>query len=312
MDFKIITNKINEYNTIIIHGHVSPDGDCYGSQFGLQEIIKDNFKNKNVYVVGQTANYVSFLGEPVTIDDELYANALCIAVDTGNAERVSDQRFFNGKETIKIDHHIPIDQYANFNIVNEDIPACALIVLMYALEEKLTISKKAATALYTGVITDTGRFRHGVTSETFVLASKLLEFNADTHFVDTNLSIESLNSLKLKGYILSNFVTTDEGLAYVKLPLDIINKFGVSQEEASNQVTTISSIETCPVWCLFIEDENQVRGRLRSRGPVINELANKFNGGGHKMACGVKFKSWDETEEIIKELNKLVKEYKAK
>lgn len=312
MNFKLLTEKINQYDTIIIHGHVSPDGDCYGSQFGLREIILQNFKNKTVYIVGQLAQYVAFLGEMDTISDDVYKDALCIAVDTGNSERVSDQRFFTGKERIKLDHHVAIDPYGDINIVDEESPACALIVLRYAIDQNLVVSPKAATALYTATVTDTGRFRHGITEETFVLAGKLLSYGADAKYVDVNLSIESLNSLKLKGYVLSNFVVTDEGLAYVKIPLSVIKEFNVSQEEASNQVGVISSIETCPVWALFIEGEENVRGRLRSRGPELDKLANQFNGGGHKMASGVKFNNWDEVPTIIVELNKLVKEYKAK
>lgn len=311
MDFKLLTKKINQYETIIIHGHVSPDGDCYGSQFGLEEIIKTNFKDKKVYVVGQVTNYVSFLGAPVTIEDSLYKDALCIAVDTGNADRISDQRYFSGKEKIKIDHHVAIDPYGDINIVDETIGACAFIIAKYALDQKLTISERAATCLYTGIVTDTGRFKHGVNEEAFMLAGKLLSLNANTKFIDKHLSVESLSSLKLKGYVLSNFVITDEGLAYAKLPMSVINEFEVSQEEASNQVGVISVIESCPVWCLFIEGEENIRGRIRSRGPEVDKLANRFNGGGHKMASGVKFSSWDEIPTFIDELNKLVKEYKA-
>ncbi len=309
---KDIINKIKEYNTIIIHGHQRPDGDCYGSQFGLKEIILDNFKNKNVYVVGEVTSYVSFLGTPDIIEDELYKDALCISVDTGNSERVSDQRYFNGKETIKIDHHIPIDNYANINFVDEHIPACAQIIADFAINNKLTISKKAAFALYTGIVTDTGRYRHGIIPSTFNISAKLIELGVDAKQLDNLLSIESLNSLKLKGYVLSNFTTTQNGVVYAKLPLSIINELKVTQEEASNQVGTIGTIETCPIYCLFIESDKGIRGRLRSRGPEIDLVANKYNGGGHKLACGVTLNSFDEIQNLIKDLNELMDEYNGR
>ncbi|MFI3251726.1 MAG: bifunctional oligoribonuclease/PAP phosphatase NrnA [bacterium] len=311
MDYKLLTQKINEYNTIILHGHIRPDGDCYGSQFGLKELILNNFKNKNVYVVGEVSDYVKFLGDLDVIEDSLYKDALCISLDTGSGDRVSDQRYFSGKEKIKLDHHIPLDQYGDINIVDEHAPACAYLVAKYAIEENLEINEKCATILYTGIVTDTGRFRHGITDDLFKIAGILLNKGADTKYIDTRLSIESLNSLKLKGYVLSNFVTTEEGLAYVKLPLDVINEFNVSQEEAANQVGTISSIETCPVWTIFVESEKGVRCRIRSRGPHVDKIANKYNGGGHQMSCGANFNSMDEISDIIKDLNKLVEEYKA-
>ncbi len=245
------------------------------------------------------------------ISDDVYKDALCSSLDTGNSQRVSDQRYFTGKETIKLDHHIPIDQYANINLVDEYSPACALIVAKYALEENFIISEKCATILYTGIITDTGRFRHGVNEFTFLTTAKLVALGANTSYVDKNLSIESLNSLKIKGYVLSNFITTKEGLAYVKLPLSVINEFEVTQEEAANQVGTISTIETCPVWMIFVESNEGVRCRIRSRGPHVDHIANKYNGGGHKTSCGVNFNSFDEIDAIIEDINKLVKEYKA-
>ncbi len=311
MDYKLLTKKINEYSTIILHGHIRPDGDCYGSQFGLKELILDNFKNKNVYVVGEVSDYVKFLGSMDSIEDSVYNDALSISLDTGVSSRVSDQRYFKGKEKIKLDHHVAIDQYGDINLVDEHAPACAYLVAKYAIEENLVISAKCATILYTGIVTDTGRFKYGITEDLFHVAGKLLQSGADIKYIDSKLSIESLNSLKLKGYVLSNFVTTDEGLAYVKIPSDVIKNFDVSLEEAANQVSTISTIETCPVWMLFLESESGIRCRIRSRGPVIDKIANKYNGGGHQMSSGANFDSWDETKNIIEDLNKLVKEYKT-
>ncbi|MFI3329498.1 MAG: bifunctional oligoribonuclease/PAP phosphatase NrnA [bacterium] len=307
---KEIIKKIKEYDTIIIHGHQRPDGDCYGSQFGLKEVILANFKNKNVYVVGEITTYVSFLGTPDTISDDVYKDALCICVDTGNGERVSDQRFFTGKETIKIDHHIPIDAYAQINYVDDNIPACAQIIAQLAIDNKLTITKEAAFALYTGMVTDTGRFRHGIKSSTFTIAAKLIDAGVDAKALDNLLSVESLDSLKLKGHVLSNFVTSEEGVVYAKIPLTLIEELGVSQEEASNQVGVIGTIESCPIFCLFIENKDGIRGRLRSRGPAIDAVANKFNGGGHKQTCGITLESFDGIEDVIKELNVVALEYK--
>jgi phosphoesterase RecJ-like protein len=104
----IILNKIKQYDKIIIHGHIRPDGDCYGAQFGLKDLILSSFPKKKVYVVGETSEYVSFVGQVDQIPDSEYNGALSIVVDTATKDRISDQRYLLGKEVIKIDHHIPI------------------------------------------------------------------------------------------------------------------------------------------------------------------------------------------------------------
>src|SRR5690554_3736282 len=106
---KKIWRQIRKYNVIIIHGHIRPDGDCYGAQFGLQKTIKARFPHKEVYVVGQKSDFVSFVGTPDEISDDKYQGALSIVVDTATSDRISDQRYKLGDYVIKIDHHIPVD-----------------------------------------------------------------------------------------------------------------------------------------------------------------------------------------------------------
>jgi phosphoesterase RecJ-like protein len=117
--------------------------------------------------------------------------------------------------------------------------------------------------------------------------------------------------MKLQGYVLQNFEKTPNGVAYIKLKPEIIEKFDVSLEEATSLVNELSTLEDCPVWMLFAEYENNiVRGRLRSREPAIDQLANKYNGGGHKLACGANLGDWDNVENLLKDADDLVKEYK--
>ena len=129
-------------------------------------------------------------------------------------------------------------------------------------------------------------------------------------FLNNHLSIETLDTIKLRGYCLSNFQMSDNGFAYIKMTREIINRFGVSDEDAASQVTSISSIDTCPVWAMFIEYPTEIRIRLRSRGPVVNLLAEKYQGGGHPKASGAHLDSWDQLDDFIKDADKLVKEYK--
>ena len=309
-----ILEKIKEFNTIIIHGHGRPDGDCIGSQYGLYHILKASFPNKNIYVTGEVSEYVSFVGRPTLVDDNLFKDALSICVDCSRKDRLSDGRIDNAKYTIKIDHHPAEDQYAMYNYVDTDAPACAQIIMEFYLKFKneLKITKEAATALYVGISTDTGRFKFdSVTAKTFNIAAELLNCGVDIAYVDNHLSVESLESLKLKGWCLSNFRMTENGFAYIIMNRATIEEFGVSDEDAAAQVSTISTIDTAPVWAIFVEyPGNEIRIRLRSRGPVINELAGKYEGGGHPKAAGAKLPKWEDLEKFAKDADDLVKEYK--
>ncbi len=310
--FVDILEKIKTYQTIIIHGHQRPDGDCYGGQFGLKSIIKENFPEKNVYVVGETSTYVSFVGTPDLVSDDIFEGALSIIVDTATSERISDKRYALSKETIKIDHHIDVDAYAMHNYVDTSYPAVSEIITDFALSNHLTIGKEGSIALYVGILTDTGRFRfRGVSERTHKMAGYLVGLGVDVEFIDQKLSTESLQMMSLKGYVYSNFVTTQGGFIYIKMPKSVYESFGVSSEEAASIVNILGGIEGYPVWAIFIEYDQEIRVRLRSNGPDINVLANAFEGGGHAKASGARIQSWDDIQRFIEATEETIKAFKA-
>ena len=311
---KHIISKIEEFDTIIIHGHVRPDGDCIGSQYGLMNLIKASYPNKNVYVTGTVSEFVGFVGRPTMVDESIFENALSICVDCATEERLSDTRHKLSKYVIKIDHHIPVDHYGDYQYVDTTAPACAQIIteLYMNNKDKLIMNKEAAEALYVGILTDTGRYKFdSVNSRTFKAAAELVDCGVSLGYIDNQLSIETLETLKLKGYILSNFKISENGFAYVVLKRDVILAHNVSDEDAAAQVSTISTIEGCPVWALFIEYPNdEIRVRLRSRGPVINTLAEQYHGGGHAKASGASLDCWDDLEGFVEKADLIVKQYK--
>ena len=310
--FKEILKTIEAYNRILVHGHIRPDGDCYGSQFGLAEIIKENYPEKDVHVVGDTSVFVSFLGTPekATITDEMYKGALAIVVDCGSADRVSDQRYQTADKVIKIDHHIAQVHYGDIVYVEEESPACCQIITKFAKEMGLKINEKAAFALYTGLVTDTGRFRfRGVDSDTFDAASELMKHNVDVEVLDNKLSVETMNVIKYKGYVLANACFTDSGVVYIKVTRDIVNQFGLTDEEAASQVGLLGTVEGYPIYLLFMEYPTEIRIRLRSRGPRVDKLANMYGGGGHEKAAGAHLDSWEDLPRFIEDINKLNKYY---
>jgi phosphoesterase RecJ-like protein len=314
MDKKPILEKILQHDTIIIHMHTRPDGDCYGAGFGLWNILRESFPNKKIYIVGETADYVRFLGDVDTIPDETYQGALSIVVDTATRERVADQRFVKGAYVIKIDHHLPVDDFGDFQYVDTTRPATSQIILEFYQEfsSVLKLNMAAARALYTGIVTDTGRFKYrSVTADTFRAVASLLEFGLDFADILMTLDVKTENQMKLQGYVLQNFEKTPHGVAYIKMKPDIIAKYDVSLEEATSLVNELSVLADCPVWILFAEYENNiVRARIRSKGPAINELANKYQGGGHPMACGANVGNWETVDKLLDDADELVKNYK--
>lgn len=328
--FNQILEKIKEFNTIIIHRHLRPDGDCIGSQFGLKAYLEYNFPNKKIYAVGDAIPaYLKECGDNDEIDDNIYNDALVIVVDTSLEKRICDARYRLGKYIIKIDHHDDSPMYGDYEYVDPKSPACSaiLVKMMNEFEQfGLEIPLKTAYCLYTGITTDTGRFRfRGVTGETLSYAGKLLDMGIDTDKIYTNLYIRNKEELKLQGYIYNHFKVTKNGVAYIYITKDIMEKYGVKKEEASNLVNSLDSIKGSLIWVAFIDQmlprpeivenieespENEIRVRIRSRFIAINEIATHYRGGGHLQAAGATIYSVKEMKMLLKELDYLLGAYK--
>ena len=309
---KDIIKKIKEFNRIIIHGHEHPDGDCLGSQIGLKEIIKATYPKKEVYVVGEESESLAFIGDVDKIDDDKFNGALSIIVDLANTERASDNRYNKAAYICRIDHHVKVEEFANLEYIDSTAPSCAEIIARLVFEYKHKISLKGAIALYTGIVTDTGRFKFdSVKPKTHITAAKLIELGVNPADVDNMLASDTMETLKLKGYVLSNFKVTKEGFAYIEMTRDVIEGFGVTDEQAAGMVTMLSTIKGVLTWALFIEyADHSMKIRIRSKGPQINEFASKYGGGGHPKAAGAKMESWSDVERFKDDMDELLKNYK--
>jgi phosphoesterase RecJ-like protein len=306
---KKIVKKIKEYKTIIIHGHQNPDGDCFGSQFGLKDLILENFRDKEVYVVGQNCLYASFLGSVDEIDDSKFEGALSIVVDCGPAKRVSDQRFNLSKEVIKIDHHIDSELYGDINWIDEEAPACAQMITSIVIQNKLSLSPVGANALYTGILTDTGGFKfRGVSSQTFYYCALLLEFGVSPEYIDELMNKRTIEELKFKEYIYSNFKTSKR-VIYLTITKDIYEDvFKIPYEVAASAVSNFSNITGYPVWLVIIEQPTTIRIRFRSNLDGIDKFAKNYGGGGHSKAAGGTLESFNDLDKLLTELDNWVDE----
>ncbi|BBN99428.1 DHH family phosphoesterase [Sporolactobacillus terrae] len=302
-----ILTLIQQYETIIIHRHVRPDPDALGSQGGLATLIKDNYPDKKVYVVGEEAESLRFLIHMDAIEDSVYNQALVIVCDAATQERISDERYMRGTHLVKIDHHPLVDSYGEPEWVNTQASSTSeMIASIYRAHPELTLSKEAARLLFAGLVGDTGRFQFSnVTSETFLAASELVKQPFDRQSFFDQLYARSLKQARLNGYVLQHFSLTEEGVGYIRLTKELVHSFGLEPSDASALVNCFANVEHLKAWVLFSEDEDQIRARIRSKAPSIHELAAKYHGGGHPMASGATVADWEEADQLVDDLRAL-------
>lgn len=314
---RIILEKIKEYNKIIISRHKKPDGDAAGSTLGLQQILKLTFPQKEVLVINDDhAQYTAFLGsEDAQRSAEYYADALAIIIDTGSPDRISNANYAFAKEKIIIDHHIEPEPFGDISWVEPDrCAACEMIADFYAtFADELKMDTLAATRIYAGMVTDSGRFRfESVTGDTLRLAGMLLDNGIDTDKLYAELYLKECIELKYQAYVLNKMKLTPNGVAYFFIDLAAQQKFGLTNEQACESISYLSSLRGSIIWLAFIENEDgSVRVRLRSRFVTVNELAERYGGGGHACASGATLQSRSQIRGLVKAADKLIADFKA-
>lgn len=308
-----ILAAIEQYETIIIHRHVRPDPDAYGSQGGLAAILQESYPDKKIYAVGKEEPTLHFMRRLDVIDDEVYKGALVIVCDTANAARICDDRYTLGDKLIKIDHHPNEDPYGDLLWVDTTASSCSEMIYEFYLagkEKGLKMNDEAARLLFAGIVGDTGRFLFPSTTEkTFAYAGELIHYNFSRTDVFDKMYELDAHIIKLNGYILQNFELQENGVASVMLTKELLKEYGARPAEASLLVGILGNVKGIKAWVFFIEEEDQIRVRLRSKGPVINGVARKFKGGGHPLASGASIYSWDEVDHVLKELDEVCRNY---
>lgn len=304
-----ILAQIKKYDTIIIHRHQRPDPDAYGSQVGLAEIIRASFPKKKVYQVGEMVSRFDWLVSQDEIEDSVYNDALVIVTDTANRPRVDDERYTKGKYLIKIDHHPNDDVYGDICWVNTQASSCSEIIYDFyaACQAELTLPASAARVLYAGIVGDTGRFMYDATTpHTLRVAAALVETGIDATQLNRKLDSISEPLARLSAYVLENMVVTKHKAAYVILTREIMAKYNLSDGGTAPVVPLLGKLEEVVCWTVLVEQENHsYRLRIRSKGPVINELAKEYHGGGHPLASGAMLKDASAIETYVEKLDQI-------
>ena len=306
-----IIEAIEKYDRIIIHRHANPDGDALGSQVGLKHILKANYPEKEIYTVGDPSKRYGFMEDSATdtIPDEYYKGALAFVLDTSAKSLVSDDRYTLADMSIKMDHHIFTETFCDIELIDTSFESCCGLIGMFAKKTGLKLTPLAAKSLYTGMITDSGRFRYdSVSSQTFSVASFLMEQKFNTNDIFSNLYADELPFIQLRAKFVLKITLTDAPVAYIYTTLDEAKSYNADTFTISRgMVNTMGDIKGIDIWVNFTETEDGVLCELRSSKYNINPIAVKYGGGGHAKASGATVKNRAEAMAMLDDLIALTK-----
>ena len=299
-----IINYINEGNYFIVTSHVNPDGDNIGSTLSMYYYLKSI--NKNVYYVldDDIPLNLKFLLKDIEIlnsEDFTKLNLEkfnLIALDCGDLGRICiDKKLIDkASKLICIDHHASNDNYGDFNyVVPEASSTCELVYNLFKKINETTnmqvIDSKIATALYAGVVTDTGKFTYSNTHpSTFDMAKDLLILGANSNKVICEVyGNNPYNYYKLLGEALNTLNIINKKIAVITLTKDMLSRNNVSFKDTDGITPFCRDIENVEVGILVKEkSQNEIKISLRSKNYVdVSQIAKVFNGGGHVRAAGL-------------------------
>ena len=305
-----IKDEIARHQSIVIMSHFLPDGDAIGSVFGLAELIRHTFPEKQVFCVGEERASLADIAPMDTVEDAVFASSVVIVIDTANTARISDSRWDTGCRIIKIDHHPLQDEFGDVVWVDTEFSSCSEMVAHLMMEWGGRTSRRGADLTLHGMVTDTGRFRYSsVTARTLLYAAKLVNLGADLQQIYKRLYTERLLEVRFKGYILSNFEVRDNLVAHMRFPASLLRERGVNTSAAARNVHLLSGIEGIHVWVFFVEYDDYIRVELRSDGPAVNGTAVAYGGGGHLLASGAKIQDWGTADRIVDDLKILAESW---
>ena len=312
--FEQFFDVIKSYDTIIIHRHSNPDGDALGSQIGLKHILLENFPDKTVYTVGDDAGRYGFMTDSVmdTVADSVYANALAIVLDTSAKKLISDDRYTTAAHTARVDHHLFVETICDTEVVGTSFESCCGLIAAFAMECGLRLNSIAAKSLYTGMVTDSGRFRYDSTSsQTFRLASFLMEQEFDIEQIYSDLYADDLSKMQLRARFIMKIQQSAHGVGYIYTTLEEMHALNADTFSISRgMVSTMSDIKGMDIWVNFTETERGVACELRSSKYNINPIAVKYGGGGHAKASGATVADRATAMAMLADLDKMMEEGK--
>ncbi len=314
--YKKIIKIIKEYDEIVIARHISPDPDAIASQLAFRDSIRLTFPEKKVYAVGVGVSKFKYLGSLDKVDVSELENPLLVVLDVPNFVRIDGIEDLKYQAILKIDHHPAEDIIGDVDWTDDSMSSTCEMIANLIMSTKLLMDQKIAENLYTGMVFDSDRFLLQNTNiETFKTVYNLLA-TSKIDFVPLydNLYERSIVEEKFKAYLIDNIEISENHFGYVYVSADVLKKYNVEPTIVSNQVNDFYFIKELICWMFVVYDErNEIyKANIRSRGPIINEVASKYNGGGHKFASGCRSNDYKVMEKLAKDLDQACADYITK
>jgi len=292
-----IAALIKRSGHILITSHLSPDGDSIGSLLGLGTALLAAGKQVSLVLSNPVPEIYRFLsGSDRVVTPEFFSGQpdLFIFLDCTDLNRAGEDWFLpwtSSVPVINIDHHISNRFFGSLNLVDTAAAATAEVICRLLPEMGMTVTPEAATALYTGIVTDTGSFQYQNTRPaTMRLAAQLLESGVSLEAVRENVyESRSPITLQVLRMALDNLILSADGqISWTSLDYPSLAKIGATGEHCEGVVNYPLSIRGVKVGILFREMANgSIKCGLRSRqGVDVNGIAAGFGGGGHRLAAG--------------------------
>ncbi len=311
--YKKILKIIKDYDEIVLVRHISPDPDAIASQIALRDSIKLTYPEKKVYAVGAGVHKFKYLGSLDKVNLSELDNALLIVLDVPNFARLDGVEELKYQAILKIDHHPAEDIIGDVDWTDDTKSSTCEMIANLIMDTKLVMDQRIAENLYIGMVFDSDRFLlQNTSTETFKTVYNLLNISK-INFIPLydNLYERSIVEEKFRAYLISNIKISENKFGYIFVDADTLKKYGVEPTIVSNQVNDFYFIKELICWMFVVYDERNdiYKANIRSRGPVINEVASKYNGGGHKFASGCRNTDYKVMEKLAKDLDEACLKY---
>ena len=305
--------KLKSENSVAIFCHVRPDGDTIGSAFALKYALELLGKKADVFcddIMPKKFDYFeNSLAFKETIDGVYSA---FVAVDVADNSRLGrfESEFLRHKNTYCLDHHVSNTRYAKtVCVIDKASNVENIFTLINAMD--VEINSEIAQLLLTGIVTDTGNFKHSnVTSETLLVASELVKKGAKLNvIVYNNFTKQTQNRAKLFGEVMAKIrYFCDDRLGVITVRKDDFTRTGATKEETEGFIDFVMGIDTVEVGvCLMEMEKNKFKISFRSKSTDVNAIANVFGGGGHVHASGCQIHG--DYEEVVDKIRYAVSQH---
>lgn len=288
-----IAGLLKEAESIVIFPHIQMDGDALGSAVAICNVLRNQGKKAEILIEDKIPNNIKFLDQEHCVYESTIAEPdVCLAVDSSDEARLGKRIDFyhKGKTTILIDHHKTAKPFGQYNLVDAKASSTGEIIMDLIKAMGAYIDKEVGQALYTAMVTDTGRFMYSNTSKkTHLQVAELFDSGMDHHVISVEIyQNNSLEQVVLRNKVLSTLEILFDGqasLAY--MTKEMLEKSKAMMEETEGLVEELRNIEGVEIAAFIREEDGGVKASFRAKGKYdVSKIASSFGGGGHKNAAG--------------------------